>query len=269
MKLTMLYSTLEDGLTSLIENLPSPNKLVNIIIIHQMNENKNYDDKIKILLNSRSDIQYYKSYTRGVAISRNIAINKSNNSDIILFCDDDVIYTNKFQEEILKQYEKNPTAGFITFSYSNNLDMKDLAPKFSTLGFVHTLRSILRVGTIEVTARRNMIIENKIKFPEDMGAGAKYFLCDEPVFLSQFLKKNIRGIYCPFIIGYHPAVSSGQKFNRIEAFASRYLCFTRIFGSFLGLGLYYLYLAKNFNKFKTLSDVNNALFIMFKMKHDK
>lgn len=268
MKLDMLYSTYQNGIFPLIKNLPQPNTSVNIIIIHQINESFNDENGIIQLLNSRTDIQYYESYTKGVTISRNIALGKSQ-GDIVLFCDDDVVYKKDFQDRIIEQYEKNPTLGFITFSYSNYLDMQSFAPKFSQSKFKHNLKTILRVGTIEVTARRKFIIKNKIKFAEDMGAGAKYFLCDEPVFLSQFLKKNIHGIYYPLVICYHPPESSGQEFNKIEAFGSRYLCFTRIFGSFLGLGLYYLYLTKNFNKFKTLSDVNNALFIMFKMKHDK
>ena len=266
----MLYSTFNNGIFSLMKKLPPKNDSVNIIIHHQVtNElDEKYIHEIKFLLKERNDIEYHISNTKGVAINRNIAISKSY-GDLILFCDDDVTYTTNFQNEILNQYIANPDMDFITFAYSHNPDMRSFASKFSPVSFKHNLKSILKIGTIEVSVRRSAIVNKNIKFPEDMGACAKYFLCDEPVFLSQLLKQKCNGMYCPIIIGYHPMESSGSTFNNHYAFASRYLCFTRIFGSFLGLGLYYLYLAKNFNKFKALSDVNNALFIMFKMKHDK
>ncbi|MGF7482752.1 glycosyltransferase family A protein [Providencia sp. SP181] len=268
MKLDMLYSTHEDRIHSLIEKLPLSNSCVNIVIVHQMNINSNYDYIMEPLLKERSDIKYYKSFTKGVTKSRNIAL-KNATGDIVLFCDDDVIYRKDIQKIIIEQYRINPEIGFITFAYSNQTDMQNAAKKFHSSSFKHNLKTILKVGTIEVTARREPIIKNKVCFPEDMGAGATYFLCDEPVFLSKLLKNSMNGIYKPLIIGYHPADSSGQIFNKKEAFASRYLCFTRIFGLFFGPSLYYLYLVKNLNKFKTINDLNNAFFIMFKIKHNK
>lgn len=259
MTLDMLYSTFNDGIYSLMNNIPPKNDNVRIIIIHQINSLFN-DHALSEFLDSRNDVEYYQSQSKGVAISRNIAISKSR-SDIILFCDDDVIYTADFQCEILSQYESNPKAKFITFAYSNSLNMDRLAAKFSHSGYKHNLRTILKVGTIEVTVYRELIISNNFKFPEDMGAGAKYFLCDEPVFLSQLLKANFYGIYTPKILCYHPENSSGSVFNKLEAFGSRYLCFTRIFGERMGFLLYLLYLIKNIRKFKSLTDVKNALFI--------
>ncbi|BBG60526.1 glycosyltransferase [Providencia rustigianii] len=266
MTLDMIFSTFGDRIYSLLEKLPKQKNITRLIIIHQTN-NKNYSNINKII-EKRSDIFYYPINSKGVTKSRNYGIGKAT-SDIILFCDDDVTYTTNFQNEILNQYIANPDMDFITFAYSHDPNMHSFASKFLPVSFKHSLKSILKIGTIEVSLRRSAIINKNIKFPEDMGAGTKYFLCDEPVFLSQLLKNKCNGMYCPIIIGYHPEESSGSTFNNHYAFASRYLCFTRIFGSFLGLGLYYLYLAKNFNKFKALSDVNNALFIMFKMKHDK
>lgn len=262
----MIFSTFGSRIYSLLDSLPQEQPSTRIIIIHQVN-NKSYND-INAITEKRSDVDYYPIESKGVTKSRNYGIKKST-SDIILFCDDDVTYTTKFQNEILNQYVINPNMDFITFAYSHNPDMQSFASKFSSVSFKHNLKTILKIGTIEVSVRRSAIINKNIKFPEDMGAGAKYFLCDEPVFLSQLLKQKCNGMYSPIIIGYHPMESSGSTFNNHYAFASRYLCFTRIFGSFFGLGLYYLYLTKNFNQFKTLSDVNNALFIMFKMKYDK
>ena len=265
MTLDMLYSTFNDGIFALIKNIPSINENVKIIIIHQVNKEIDLDE-INLILKLRHDISYYKSYTKGVAISRNIAIEKST-SEIILFCDDDVIYSDKFYDIITSQYKHNPNVEFITFAYSNNKTMDSYASKFSTVSHPHNFKSILKVGTIEVTARRKIIIKNNIRFPNDMGAGTQYFLCDEPVFLSYFLKNKLFGVYVPCIICFHPEHSSGKIFNSLDAFGSRFLCFTRIFGSVVGYLLYVLYLMKNIKKFKSLVEFKNAILISFYIKH--
>ncbi|PHM68338.1 glycosyltransferase family A protein [Xenorhabdus sp. KJ12.1] len=258
MKLDMLYSTHDDGIYSLLEKVPEYHPRTNIIIIHQIINEKNYDD-ISYKLENRNDIDYYKLKSKGVTKSRNLAIKKSKN-DIILFCDDDTSYKDGFQDFILRQYETNEDIDFITFSYSQK---NKILPKFSKIKFKHNIKTILSVGTIEITCKSNILKEKKLFFPEDMGAGEKYFLCDEPVFLSRLLKDKLKGIYIPYIICEHPDESSGSIFNHRNAYASRLLCFIRIFGFSLGRILYLFFIIKNINKFNSLKNFNLAISVFF------
>ncbi len=244
MKLDMLYSTYQSRIYQLINNLPPFNPNVNIVIVHQVNDlAMDYLDVTNIIRN-RNDVVYIRSSTKGVARSRNIAINNSR-SDIVLFCDDDVVYSCDFYNNIVGQYNEYD-CDFITFAISR-FGVSGLG-RFGCTKKRHNLMSILSVGTIEVSVRRDFLIKNNILFPENLGAGEKYYLCDEPVFLSRCIKSKGHGIYIPKIICSHPDISSGSNFSDNNALKSRQLCFKYIFGRFIGAALYTIFIVKNINK---------------------
>ncbi|ELW9233894.1 glycosyltransferase family 2 protein [Proteus mirabilis] len=257
MSIDMLYSIYRDGIFKFLQNIPLPKDNVTIIIVHQILPDDKYDYLLEPLLLNRKDIQYTKSHTKGVTKSRNIAISKAK-SDIVLFCDDDVKYISNLNDIITTAYTNNPQYSFLTFSYLKNNEWH----KFKKQIIEHDYRTILNIGTIEVSCLRKHILDNHFQFPEDLGAGQKYFLCDEPVFLSQFLKKKYKGKYIPVIIGEHPDESSGSIFNNIYAFKSRVLCFQRVFGKLTGTFLYYLFLIKNLKKFDSFKSVIHAFILV-------
>ncbi|MEX9987897.1 glycosyltransferase family 2 protein [Providencia rettgeri] len=250
MKLSMLYATYEDRFNSLLDKIPEAHPDTEIIIIHQTYTPDNYLEDVK-KFDARPDIKYISQSNTGVTKSRNLAIENST-GDILLFCDDDVIYEDNFQKTIINSFMNN-NVGFITFAYKHTSD--SLWPeKFSSIKYNHSLYTILSVGTIQIACLKKYVLEFNIKFPEDMGAGSNYFLCDEPVFLSQFIKNKISGIYEPYVICLHPEESSGDIFNDFNAFYSRYLCFTRIFGKFNGRFIYLAYIMKNLKKFNSIKN---------------
>ncbi|WBM60750.1 glycosyltransferase [Providencia sp. PROV188] len=248
MKLSMLYATLDDRIISLIENLPSKHSCTEIIIIHQAKSIDKYNSNLEKIA-KRNDIYYYHSNNNGVARSRNLAIEKAT-GDIILFCDDDITYMEGFQDKVIQSFSDHNNTEFITFAYKNTVNGPWLK-RFKLSTYRHTNRTILGVGTIQVACRRETVIQYNIKFPEDMGAGTTYFLCDEPVFLSKFLKHDLPGIYIPYVLCFHPEESSGSTFNHINAFNSRILCFTRIFGDLKGRIYYLAYILKNIRKYNS------------------
>lgn len=256
--LSMLFSVYDDGILTLINNLPPKHKNVEIIIVHQI-KNEFYNKVIDVL-NKRVDIKYIRSFTRGVTKSRNIAITEAKN-DIILFCDDDTKFDKDLYNIISEGYSNAIGFDFITFAYKRGIGWN----KFKRHSYKHNFKTILNVGTIEVSCKRNFLISNNILFPEDMGAGEKYFLCDEPVFLSRILKKKGKGLYLPMFICTHDEESSGSNFNDINAFFSRCLCFKRIFGKGFGWGIYLIFLFKNIKKFKSLKIFISAVFVLFKV----
>ncbi|MGG4610054.1 glycosyltransferase family 2 protein [Providencia sp. Me31A] len=264
MKLSMLYATYDDRLISLIEHLPEAHYNTEIIIIHQTRAPHEYQKHID-LLNNRKDIRYFSSNDKGVTKSRNLAIAKST-GEILLFCDDDVIYNGDIQKNILNAYRENIHAGFLTFAYTEDIK-KIKSKKFKDNSFKHTLLTILSIGTIQISCKKALLTNLSITFPEDMGAGSKYFLCDEPVFLSNFIKSGIDGYYIPISIGYHPVESSGNIFNNKNAFISRLLCFKRIFGKFNGSLLYIIYLFKNIKKFDSIHSFTNAISLITKREY--
>lgn len=243
MNLDMLYSTYKERIYQLWDNIPSYQVNVTIVIVHQVSKGDVYN--IDMIL-ERKDIIYIPSYTTGVARSRNLAIENSK-SDIVLFCDDDVQYKENIASEIIDVYKNNPRVKAITFAYEKEVTRG--FHNFSTASFTHNLFSILSIGTIEISCLRSAIIQSKASFPDNLGAGEKYYLCDEPVFMSKLVKHYSREVmYFPLILGMHPEVSSGSSFNDMNAFKSRLLCFQYVFGKMLGSFLYNVFLLKNINK---------------------
>lgn len=258
MTLDMLFSTFGERVEVLAKNLPQENEKVTLIICHQTTQK--LSDSVKNIFEARNDVKYFALNSVGVTKSRNFAMEKSS-ADIIMFCDDDVQYSADVYENVSSAYISNPSYGFITFAYTKTgLGLH----KFSNSSFSHNSRTILNVGTIEVTCKRENLKNVKKWFPEDMGAGAKYYLCDEPVFLSRLLKSGLKGRYVPITIGEHPPESSGVGFKDINALVSRMYCFTRIFGSFVGRLLYLVFILKNYPRFKNISLFCKSLTVFFK-----
>lgn len=258
MTLDMLFSTFEARIIELVKNLPKANENVSIIICHQTNVELPLE--IKETLALRKDIKYFPLESKGVTKSRNFAISKSI-ADIILFCDDDVTYPENLYDIVHQAYMKNNDQDFITFSYiKTGLGLH----KFGSKRYSHNLKSILNVGTIEVTCRRIKLDLVEKWFPEDMGAGSQYYLCDEPVFLSRLIKSGLVGCYEPEVIGEHPPESSGIEFVDVNSLISRLYCFVRIFGSLVGRIMYILFIIKNYSRFKSSTLFYESLIVLFK-----
>ncbi|OYD25974.1 glycosyltransferase family A protein [Oceanimonas baumannii] len=236
MTLEMLYSTYGDRIFRLINNLPPQSLYVSITIVHQVggcDQLMNYQEHFK----RRSDIRYIPINSVGVTKSRNVAIENSH-ADIVLFCDDDVVYEDDFYKKVILSYKENSGVDFITFSYNRGLTQP---VKFSKRKTKHDLFSILSVGTIEISCLRSSLLNARCFFPEDMGTGQKLFLCDEPVFLASLIRAGCRGIYVPLNICDHPDESSGADFKSYYAIESRYECFKRVFGLFMGRVLFFCF----------------------------
>lgn len=259
--LDMLYSTYSDRIYSLVEKLPQVKENLSIIIIHQTNGNI-YSD-VEKALEKRSDITYFRTESKGVAKSRNIAISLAT-SDVVLFCDDDVTYPSNIYNIVIKEYE-NSNYELITFAYQ-----KESVPgigHFSKDTYDHSIRTIFSVGTIEISCLLSAIKPSKASFPEDLGAGKRFYLCDEPVFLSYFIKNKRRAKYVPISIGVHPFISSGSDLNSYESLRSRLICFRYIFGEFLCYPIYYFFIIKNIKKINFKCYYNAFLKVLFDIKH--
>ncbi|WP_413498572.1 glycosyltransferase [Buttiauxella gaviniae] len=197
----------------------------NLIICHQYideptNETRRFINKLCLI----PQVSYFSMANMGVTTSRNFLIRKSV-GEYIVFCDDDIVYIKGALLKIIKamRAECIDIATGITMISQN-----DKLKPYPEKKHKHNLKSIMRVGTVEIICRRESILESGL-FPEDMGAGTKFPICDEPVFLANSIKKGANVVFIPEPISIHPALSSGfQTFPHFTM--SRGLCFKRVFG---------------------------------------
>lgn len=165
-----------------------------IIVVNQTDrigyeEFKHKDNKVRI----------YSFPERGVGLSRNSAMMRSN-AKYVLFADDDVRYVDNYKKIILEEFQKNPKADIILFNVpSLNKERQTYVIKKNGRVKRH---NCLRYGTYMIVAKNESIRKNNICFSLLFGGGAKYSAGEDSFFLYDSLKKGLK-IYCNTqIIGY-------------------------------------------------------------------
>lgn len=238
MKLCVLISSYGDRLLNFMEIIPDECESVKYIIGHQGYKSAHFKTQLDKLIKNRKDILYYSLDTIGVTKSRNFLIEKAT-SELIYFCDDDVELESNFADIIIRAHHSD-LVSVITFKVNNEKgEGRKKFSKMENTRFTRGWFSILSVGTIEVTVKRDSI--GNIRFPVDMGAGTKNPIGDEAVFLSSFLKKGEKISYHPTAICRHPEESSGCENTKAMAY-SRGLTLRRVFsyGSFIIAPFFFL-----------------------------
>lgn len=183
MKVEVLISTMNlNDEKELIERM-NVNKYV---IINQV-ENEN---NIKI---QNSNCKVFSYCEKGLSKSRNRAINESD-GDIIVIADDDMKYYEDYEKKIISAYEKYKDADIIAFHVescdSKRAKKKRKEKKISFL-------TSMKIQSVQLTIKRESIVNNNLKFNEKFGAGAKWFMGEENIFLYDCLKKGLKIYYVP------------------------------------------------------------------------
>ena len=131
-----------------------------------------------------NNFDIYSSTERGAANSRNMGIEHIT-EDIILLCDDDVVYDDGYEQKVIGEFEKNNDADFIVF----NLNSPNRALKQNTKNKRLHFYNILKYASPRIAFRKDSIERNKINFNNLFGPGAKYTSGEDTLFLVSALKK--------------------------------------------------------------------------------
>lgn len=154
------------------------------LIINQCDEN----NKIK-----NGNITWINSIDRGLSKSRNLAIAHST-SDICLISDNDEVFVNDVDKIIVKAYEDIPDADIIIFEISNRIS------KLRKSIYRPRRLELLRVSSLQITFKRNSIVNNDLKFDEKLGAGTGNGAGEENKFLLDAYDKGLKIYHCPVFI---------------------------------------------------------------------
>jgi len=164
----------------------------------------------------------------GISRSRNRALQHAG-GDLLLITDDDVELLDGFSEIITDAFDKNPEADIITFQCLNEHGEK--RKNYSDSPFLHNLRTLMRVSSVEIVMRRESLDRKPLLFDARFGIGSQIPTGCETVFLSDAHRKGFKILYIPTPIVMHPDESSGRTLylNAIMVKAKGGM-FSRIFG---------------------------------------
>lgn len=153
----------------------------------------NMNISTKCIIVNECDIERYEKYKNahiynitklGTSISRNYALSKAS-SDIVLFCDDDVVYEKNFEKIVIDEFEKNKDADIIFFNLKSNREYKENR-KSKRLHFYN----ILRYGCYNMAVRRDSL--GNIRFNELFGGNSIYGSGEDTLFIVDAYKNKLK-----------------------------------------------------------------------------
>lgn len=229
--LEILIATMFRTDFSFLEEIFSKNKHFsnyNILIVNQTNEDK-------LLHSDYDNIRVINSYERGSPASRNLAIRNAKH-DICLMADDDIVYEEGFDTTILKAYEAQPQASFISFEAVN--EHGGLYANYPSRG-KHTKSSLRTIYTIVISFKRELFKEHQVYFNHFFGVGSLFKGETEIMFLRNAFDKGLPMYHENKTIVMHADDSSGRHLGSDEAFYARSAAACRFYGN-----LSYIWLLK-------------------------
>lgn len=174
MKLEVLLSVLNLDK----KQLKKMNIKTDCIVINQCDEEGYKKEK---------NFKIYSYKERGLSISRQRALDMST-GDILLLCDDDVVYNDDYEKIIIESFKNNPKADMIFFNLETiNRDAK-LNKKNKRIHFYNCLK----YGTTSIAFRREPVIKNNIKFNLLFGTKKHFEGGEDTIFIVDCLRSGLK-----------------------------------------------------------------------------
>ncbi len=208
----------------------------------------------------RVNVTYIETRERGLSKSRNMAISKST-APVCILCDNDVEYVGDYDRIITDAFEKYD-ADVIVFFIKRPERERPVFDRPKRMGYL----SVLKIFSPEIAFRSESI--RGIRFNESFGAGAKYFMGEENLFLYDLLKHKKKIMYVPEMIA---AVRNEEStwfkgYNR-DFFISRganYAAMSRIFS----IGLIIQFALRKTGLYAKDTSLTRALLYMFEGRRE-
>lgn len=189
MKLEVLVSTMHRSDHSLLDEM---NIQTDAVVINQCDRNELEEFEYK-----SHHIKWISVNERGIGKSRNLALENSS-GDIVLFADDDVVYNDGFESEVISAFEEND-ADIIMLNFKS---LNDKRPEFIVEERIALNRfNSLRYGAIRIAAKAEVLKKSNIKFSLLFGGGARYQAGEDCLFVIKCLQAGFKMIALPINAG--------------------------------------------------------------------
>lgn len=200
-----LISTLGKRIAQAAKVLLPPMEGVSYVVVWQRNGIGS--DALPAELKEREDVSIVEDNGKGLARSRNIALENAT-ADLLVITDDDNRYDTAAIELIRNAFEKHPTAGLIQFQ-ALTMEGKPLR-NYPAFPYAYETRPR---GTyfcsVELVMRRKA---NLPRFDERFGLGAELGCGEEEVFVHEAVKRGVKMIYVPQPLVRTDGATTGGRF---------------------------------------------------------
>lgn len=184
MKLEVLLSVLKLN----IKDLDKMNITSKCTVINQCGKNS---------FKKYKNFNIYSYDELGTANSRNRGLEKIS-EDIVILCDDDVVYEKDYEKNIINEFKNNPDADVIIFNLYNPYRKKRIIKKRRRLHLYNSLN----YAAYNVAFRRKSILDKNIRMNTLFGPGAIFKSGgDDTLFIVDCLKNKLKMYSSPINIG--------------------------------------------------------------------
>lgn len=198
-----------------------------------------------------------KTPTKGLSVSRNLAIAHSA-ADVCLLADDDECFVDALEEILKKAYADCPDADIVVFKISNKV--KKLGCKVRRLRRL----DLLRVCSVQISFRLSSV-KGIVSFDPKLGAGTGNGTSEENKFLLDCYKKKFKIYYVPVEIAtLSESESSWYRGHDEEFFFNRGKTTRYIMGLFPAVLYALYYLPVKYHEYKGQISVGKAAKCMIK-----
>ena len=188
MTLEILLSAMDLADVSYIDSL---NVTTDAVVINQCDREAYKRLTRRSVRKSDQTVIYVETKERGLSKSRNRAMDEAD-SDICIFCDNDVEYVEGYDELIKGAFKAHEDADIIVFYIKRKEKPEPNYPHEKRMGYL----SVLKIFSPEIAYRREAM--DDIRFDERFGAGSgRYLMGEENIFLHKALKKKKKIYYVP------------------------------------------------------------------------
>lgn len=193
MNVQVLVATMHQQDYSLLKKM---NIQTDVIVGNQCDKNE-----IEEFEHQGRTVKWLSLNERGVGLNRNNLLMRAT-GDIVLFADDDVVYSDGYEQTILRFYQAHPDADVVIFNFKIRRAGTDneFFDRVTKEGRVNR-RSATKYGTYCISAKREKVRFENIFFHLDFGGGARFSNGEDSIFLQDCLKKKLKMYSCKDVIG--------------------------------------------------------------------
>ena len=177
------------------------------VLLSVMNLKKENLDKMNItstctVINQceKEEVEEYKNFRIysfkeiGASNSRNRALEKAK-ADILLLCDDDVIYNKDYEKSVIEEFENNPKADVVIFNMENPYRKYRKIKKSKRLHIYNSLS----FASYNIAFRKESV--KNIKFNTMFGPNGTYHSGEDTLFIVDCLKNKLKIYSSPKNLG--------------------------------------------------------------------
>ncbi len=184
-------SAMNQADTSLVT---SSNVTTDVVLVNQCGHNQLTTDHFTSAQGQNHRVVFVCTTERGLSRSRNMAIRHAT-ADVCMIADDDEHFSDTFARDIARAYSDYPEADVIVFQVDDGFG-RSFPDRAQRVGYMQALKTY----SLQISFRRERVVEKGIWFDEQMGSGTGHGAGEENKFLFDCLRSGLRIQYVPVLI---------------------------------------------------------------------